>query len=85
MQSGIYWGYVSLVEGVVRRIEEEFGSSMKCIATGGLAVLFAKGCPVLQHVHLELTMLGLLEIYEANRGLVSREPSPRHLIRAVSA
>ncbi|HET6467641.1 MAG TPA: type III pantothenate kinase [Geminicoccaceae bacterium] len=70
MQSGIYWGYVSLVEGVFRRIEEEYGRPMTCIATGGLAPLFAKGCAVLEHVHPELTMLGLLEIYERNRDLV---------------
>jgi type III pantothenate kinase len=73
MQSGIYWGYVSLVEGMVRRIEQEYGRPMRCIATGGLAVLFAKGCSVLQHVHPELTMLGLVELYERNRTLVRRD------------
>src|SRR5919108_165019 len=36
MQSGVFWGYISLVEGVVARIKEEFGAEMKVIATGGL-------------------------------------------------
>ena len=41
MQSGIYWGYVGLIEGLTERIKEEFGEDMKVIATGGLAPLFA--------------------------------------------
>src|SRR6202011_4344312 len=41
MQSGIYWGYVGLVEGLVGRIKTEFGAAMRTIATGGLAPLFA--------------------------------------------
>ncbi len=42
MQSGIYWGYLSMIEGVVRRIAKEYGEPMKVIATGGLAPLFAE-------------------------------------------
>ena len=41
MQSGVYWGYVSLIEGMVARIKREFGEPMTVIATGGLAGLFA--------------------------------------------
>ncbi len=41
MRSGIFWGYVGLIEGVVARIREEYGEPMKVIATGGLAPLFA--------------------------------------------
>ena len=40
------------------------------VATGGLAPLFAKRCPVLQHVDRDLTMAGLLEMYKLNRELV---------------
>ena len=41
MQSGIYWGYIGLVEGLVQRIRAERGEPMDVIATGGLAPLFA--------------------------------------------
>ena len=41
MQSGVFWGYVGLIEGLVRRISEERGETMGVIATGGLAPLFA--------------------------------------------
>ena len=40
MQSGIFWGYVGLIEGLVARIKAEYGEPMKVIATGGLAPLF---------------------------------------------
>ena len=40
MQSGVYWGYVGLIEGLVARIKEEYGKPMTVIATGGLAHLF---------------------------------------------
>jgi type III pantothenate kinase len=66
MQSGIYWGYVGLIEGLLARIAAEHGAPLTVVATGGLASLFAKGCPALTHVHPELTMLGLLELYERN-------------------
>ena len=47
MQSGVFWGYVGLIEGLVGRIQAEYGKPMTVIATGGLAPLFAKRCPVL--------------------------------------
>ncbi len=68
MQSGVYWGYVALIEGLVARIIEEFGAPMTVIATGGLAPLFDAATPVIEHVDLDLTMRGLLEIYQRNRG-----------------
>ena len=43
MQSGIYWGYVGLIEGLVARIKAEYGEPMTVIATGGLAPIFAAG------------------------------------------
>ncbi len=43
MQSGVFWGYVGLIEGLVRRIREERGEAMGVVATGGLAPLFAGG------------------------------------------
>jgi type III pantothenate kinase len=67
MQSGVYWGYVSMVEGVVARIKAEFGEPMKVIATGGLAGLFAGATEVIEHVDRDLTMAGLVELFYANR------------------
>ena len=66
MQSGIYWGYLSMLEGVVKRIEEEFGSPMKVIATGGLAPLFAKSTKLIECADCELTLRGLFAIYQLN-------------------
>ena len=40
MESGIFWGYLSMIEGMVARICEEYGQPMQVIATGGLASLF---------------------------------------------
>ncbi|MCS6780377.1 MAG: type III pantothenate kinase [Geminicoccaceae bacterium] len=67
MQSGIFWGYVGLIEGLVKRIVEEHGSAMTVIATGGLAPLFYKRAGLFDHLDRDLTMAGLLEIYERNR------------------
>jgi len=70
MQSGVFWGYVGLIEGLVGRIRAEYGQPMAVIATGGMAPLFAKRCPVLQHIDRDLTMAGLLEMYMINRELI---------------
>ena len=49
MQSGIYWGYVGLIEGLVARIKREFGAPMRVIATGGLAPLFEGATPAIEN------------------------------------
>lgn len=68
MQSGIYWGYVGLIEGLVARIREEFGEpGMAVVATGGLAGLFTRATAVIERNDEELTLRGLLRIYERNR------------------
>jgi type III pantothenate kinase len=67
MRSGIYWGYVGLIEGVVARIREEFGTEMKVIATGGLAPLFAGATQVIEHLDPDLTLRGLAQINRRNR------------------
>ncbi len=68
MQSGVYWGYVGLIEGLVQRIKDEFGEPMTVIATGGLAPLFHAATPVIEHIDADLTMRGLLEIHQRNSG-----------------
>jgi type III pantothenate kinase len=67
MQSGIFWGYVSMVEGMVERIQEEYGAPMKVIATGGLAPLFSEHTPCIKCADPELTLRGLLAIYRMNK------------------
>jgi type III pantothenate kinase len=67
MQSGVYWGYISLIEGLVRRIRGEMGKPMKVIATGGLAPLFKEDAGAIEIVDGDLTLRGLAMIYEANQ------------------
>ena len=66
MQSGIYYGYAGLVESIAARIQQEYGAKMKVIATGGLASLYAKACPVIEQLEPDLTIYGLKELYELN-------------------
>jgi type III pantothenate kinase len=66
MQSGIFWGYVGLVEGLVDRIKREFGAPMDVVSTGGLAPLFTGVTSVINHVDPDLTLWGLRLIYQQN-------------------
>jgi type III pantothenate kinase len=67
MQSGLLFGYVSMVEGMVDRFRKELGPDMKVIATGGLAEIVAKETPVIQHIAPWLTLDGLRIIWELNK------------------
>ncbi len=66
MQSGLYWGYIGLIEGLVARIKAEYGKPMTVIATGGLAKVFFKQTPVIDHLDPDLTIRGLMLIYARN-------------------
>jgi type III pantothenate kinase len=68
MQSGIFWGYVGLIEGLVARIRAEWDEPMTTVATGGLAPLFFGATDALQHLDPDLTMRGLVEIHRRNSG-----------------
>jgi len=70
MQSGIYWGYVGLIEGIVRRIQAEYEAHLKVVATGGLAPLFAEGTTVIETIDPDITLEGL-------RLLAERNPVPK--------
>ncbi len=59
MRSGTYWGYIGLIEGLLNRIEGEYGAPLKAIATGGLAPLFAEGTTKFTAVDSDLTLDGL--------------------------
>mgnify|MGYP003330362811 FL=1 len=67
MMSGVYWGYIGLIEGLIERIQNEFGTSMTVVATGGLAPLFADGTDVIEHLDQELTLRGLAEVYRRSK------------------
>lgn len=69
IQSGIFWGYISMIEGVVGRIRAEYGSAMRVVATGGLAVLFDGACDVFDAVDSDLTLNGLRLIHRMNDGI----------------
>ena len=69
MQSGIYWGYVGLIEGLVARIQAEWDAPLNVVATGGLAPLLAEGTMVIKVIDPDLTLDGL-------RLLADRNPAP---------
>jgi type III pantothenate kinase len=71
MESGAYWGYVGLIEGLVTRIKAEDGRAMRVVATGGLAPLFARATDCIDEIDLDLTLRGLLTIHRANREAAS--------------
>jgi type III pantothenate kinase len=67
MQSGLLFGYVSMVEGMVARFRSELGDDMKVIATGGLAEIVARETDVVQIIAPWLTLEGLRIIWELNQ------------------
>ncbi|WP_372707252.1 type III pantothenate kinase [Brevundimonas sp.] len=66
MQSGVFWGYVALIEGLVVRIKTEWGSPMTVIGTGGVASLFEGATTSIDRFDPDLTIRGLLEIWRRN-------------------
>ena len=69
MRSGIFWGYVGMVEGLVERVRKEIDAPIKVIATGGLAPLFAEGTTIFDHIDQDITLEGM-------RLLALRNPAP---------
>ena len=67
MQSGVYWGYISLIEGLVTRITAEIGRKPLVVATGGLAPLFADATSVIDHLDPHLTVRGLMAVWRLNQ------------------
>jgi type III pantothenate kinase len=66
MQSGVFWGYVALIEGLVARIKAEWGKPMTVIGTGGVASLFEGATDSIDRFDPDLTIRGLLEIWRRN-------------------
>jgi type III pantothenate kinase len=67
MQSGLFFGYVGMVEGLVHRLRRELGGQAFCVATGGLAEVISPETDVVDAVDRDLTMQGLRLIWERNR------------------
>ncbi|MGE5723328.1 MAG: type III pantothenate kinase [Sphingomonadales bacterium] len=67
MHSGIYWGYVAMMEGLVERIMREIGRKTMVIATGGLATLFARHTSIFDAIEPDLTIVGLGLLYERSK------------------
>jgi type III pantothenate kinase len=67
LRAGLYYGYLSLVEGLVARLQAEFTTPVPVVATGGLATIFAEDLKVLHAVDSGLTLEGLRLIWELNR------------------
>lgn len=66
MTSGVFWGYIGLIEGLVFRIKTERAEKMTVVATGGLAPLFAEATKVIEHIDPDLTLRGLLQVHKRN-------------------
>jgi type III pantothenate kinase len=67
MQAGITYGYVSLVDGIVKRMKDEVRTDPYVIATGGLSSLIYKGSETIDEVDAFLTLRGLKILYEKNK------------------
>jgi type III pantothenate kinase len=67
MQAGLFWGYVDMVEGLVRRMKAELGGAAVVVATGGLASVVAPESTLIEHVDPELTLRGLRLVWERRK------------------
>ena len=69
MQSGVFWGYIGLIEGLIARIKAERGEHLTVVATGGVVSLFEGATEMIDHYDPDLTIRGLLEIHRRNAHL----------------
>jgi type III pantothenate kinase len=67
MQSGVFWGYIGLIEGLVARIKAERETPLTVVATGGVASLFHGATTAIDRFDSDLTIRGMLEIWRRNR------------------
>ena len=69
IQSGVFWGYIGLIEGIIDKIRKEVSFKMTTIATGGLAPLFGRETKIFNFIDLDLTMHGMNVIYNFNKSV----------------
>ncbi len=69
MEAGLFYGYVGMVEGLVRRMSDELGGNAICVATGGLAPVIAPETTLIQHVDPDLTLHGLRLVWQRHNGI----------------
>ncbi|MGD2132071.1 MAG: type III pantothenate kinase [Maricaulaceae bacterium] len=67
MQSGIFWGYVNLIDGLIEQIVAEFGQPMTVVGTGGVVSLFEGASKQIAHFDPDLTIRGILEIWRRHK------------------
>ena len=67
MQSGVFLGYIELIDGLVRRVKAEYGDPMTVVATGGVASLFEGASETIDHYDQDVLIRGLLEVWKRNR------------------
>ena len=71
MQSGVFWGYISLIEDLIGKIKAERGEHLTVVATGGVVSLFEDATTMIDHYDPDLTIRGLLEIHRRNQRLAT--------------
>ena len=75
MQSGLYYGYAGLVDGILKRMIEEVGGAPRIIATGGLAPLIATASELIEVIDSTITLEGLRLVYERHKAATGDEKS----------
>jgi type III pantothenate kinase len=76
LQSGLYYGYLGLVDGILELLLKELGEQTKVVATGGLGAMIGPGSKYIKNVDDSLTLEGLRILWERNEPV---QPSPKHV------
>ena len=84
LQSGLYYGYIGLIDGILERLIDELGKEVKVVATGGLASLMGSGSKYIREVDDLLTLEGLRIIYDRNVPHLRRRGDHNHVTAAAS-
>ncbi len=71
MQSGVFWGYIDLIDGLVDRIKSEYGAPMKVVGTGGVVSLFQGAARTIDHYDSDVTIRGLLLLHGRNKKMAA--------------